>query len=99
MAGIAKTEDALVVGVRAWAELARLSVKADNKVLVESLVTLVHAEPGLGQLVQSAVKANDRARFSTLLTSSDGSGAVHADFNLASADHLGGLFEFLKGVK
>jgi mono/diheme cytochrome c family protein len=99
MAGIAKTEDVLVVGVRAWAELARLSVKSDNASLVESLVTLVNTEPGLGQMVQSAVKANDRARFSTLLTSSDGSGAVHADFNLASADQIGGLFEFLKGVK
>ena len=99
LAGIAKTEDVLVVGVRAWAELARLSARSDSLKLVESLVTLVHAEPGLGQQVQAAVKANDRARFSTLLTSSDGSGAVHADFNLASADHIGGLFEFLKGVK
>jgi mono/diheme cytochrome c family protein len=99
MAGIAKNEDVQVVGVRAWVELARLSAKSDNLMLLDSLVALVNAEPGLGQMVQAAVKDNDRSRFSTLLTSSDGSGAVHADFNLASADHIGGLFEFLKGVK
>ena len=99
MAGLAKNEDVQVMGVRAWAELARLSAKSDNLMLVDSLVTLVNAEPGLGQMVQAAVKDNDRARFGVLLTSSDGSGAVHANFNLASADHIGGLFEFLKGVK
>jgi hypothetical protein len=99
LAGMAQGEGAQVKNVRAWAALARNGAKADTAYIADRFVALVDAEPALGQQLQATVKAGDRTRFDALLAGSDGSGAVRADFSLASADQLGGLFELLKGVK
>ena len=103
LAGMAQSEIAQVNDVHAWAALARTTARNGGKPelvhLADRFVALVDAQPALGGLLQSAVKAGDRARFTTLLAGSDGSGAVRADFSLASADQVGGLFELLKGVK
>lgn len=99
LAGMAQRETAQVNSVRAWAALARNGAKPETAHVAQRFVALVDAEPALGRMLQAAVKSGDRTRFDTLLAGSDGSGAVRADFSLASADQLGGLFELLKGVK
>ncbi len=99
LAGIAHDESVQVKSVRAWAALARNGAKPETAFLADRFVALVDAQPALGQHLHVAVKAGDRKRFDTLLAGSDGSGAVRADFSLASADQVGGLFELLKGVK
>jgi mono/diheme cytochrome c family protein len=99
LAGLAKNGDQEAQALRAWATLARRGAKPETAVAAERFVALVETEPALGKRALEAVRANDRTRFETLLAGSDGSGAVRADFSLASADQLGGLFELLKGVK
>lgn len=99
LAGIAHGESAQVKSIRTWAALARSAAKPETAFIADRFVALVDAEPALGQQVQATVKAGDRTKFDALLAGSDGSGAVRADFSLASADQLGGLFELLKGVK
>lgn len=99
LAGMAQGQISQVKNVRAWAALARNGAKAETAYLADRFVALVDAEPALGQQLQATVKSGDRTRFDTLLAGSDGSGAVRADFNLASGDQLAGLFELLKGVK
>jgi mono/diheme cytochrome c family protein len=99
LAGLAKHGDEEVHALRAWAALARRGAKPETAALANDFVALVEVEPSLAGRVQEAVRSNDRTRFDALLAGSDGSGAVRADFSLASADQLGGLFELLKGVK
>jgi mono/diheme cytochrome c family protein len=99
LASLAQHGDAQAKQVRTWAALARSGAKPETVHAAERFVALVDAQPALGQLLHSAVKAGDRTRFEMLLAGSDGSGAVRPDFSLASADQLGGLFELLKGVK
>jgi cytochrome c5 len=99
LAGLARNEEEDARSLRAWAGLARQAAKNDSAYVADRFVALVDAAPALGRRVQEAVRAGDRTRFDALLAGSDGSGAVRADFSLASADQLGGLFELLKGVK
>jgi mono/diheme cytochrome c family protein len=99
LAGLAKHGDEQVLALRGWAALARRGAKPEAVAVADRFVALVDAAPALALRVNEAVRANDRTRFDALLAGSDGSGAVRADFSLASADQLGGLFELLKGVK
>jgi hypothetical protein len=99
LAGMARVGDEQVRALRGWAALARRGAKPETRAAAESFAVLVEDAPALALRVHEAVRANDRTRFDALLAGSDGSGAVRADFSLASADQLGGLFELLKGVK
>lgn len=99
LAGMAKVGDEQTRALRGWAALARRGAKPESVAIAGSFAELVDTEPALALRVHEAVRANDRTRFDMLLAGSDGSGAVRADFSLASADQLGGLFELLKGVK
>ncbi len=99
LAGMAMVEQPQIAAVRVWAAQARKAAGEDRAEVAQRFLRLVEAEPGLGVLVRAAVRDGDRQRFDALLAGSDGSGAVHPDFSLASADQLGGLFALLKGVQ
>jgi hypothetical protein len=97
MAGIAKEQQHQVQMIQVWAEAASVSAPAEQKLIAYRFVDLAKNEPGLALALKKTVMDNDRNRFSTLLSGSDGSGAVRSYFSLLSHDDVNGLFALLKG--
>lgn len=99
MAGIAQDQTVALNELMAWIYAASRTAPPAQAGAVHQLAVLVEARPALVAQARAAVQAGDRQRFATVLTASDGSGAVNPFFALLPEDDLAALFQLLKGGK